>query len=250
MLNTLSLADIIAVSEIIEGKLNIKATFSNGKKVPAKVIDYYPTLSSLSLVRAMMNAPSGGRSYLLMGTPGSGKSITGLFASFLFAGAVEDVSVYPLWERIYEKDKTFAGLVRVLRDQGRRHLLLLPGDMEGLKSIDGELKVALNAALYREELDFLPPAKDDFVHNLQEAAEYLGSRGEFSGILIIFDNFDSYLQEILRNPGGADAACYLALIDFMRTAPLPISFLGITRMDYQVLDQKRLLDLRAYFDEI
>jgi hypothetical protein len=249
MLNTLSLADIITVSEIIEGRLNIKGTLAPGKKAPAKIVDYYPIASSVALARAMMSYPKG-RSYLLIGSPGSGKSTAGLFTSFLFSGAVEDMSVYPLWERIYEKDRTFAALVRTLRDQGRRYLLLLPGEMEGLKSIDGELKIALNSALYREEIDFVPQAKADFRTNLQEVCEFLAARDEHNGILIVFDNFDPYLREILKNPEGEDAACYLSLLNFMRSSTTPVLFLGIASLDYQALDQQRIVDLRGFFDEI
>lgn len=254
MLGTRNMSSLISVNLNIIKQVELNSTFLNEEENRDRMVDYFFPGFARKVINSIYNNIEHGksRSFLITGRPGFGKTHLMLFlANFLNRKASDD---------LFKKMVSIAGdfPLKKIKDVMGRFMVVNPIPLKepGVPKFDAALNTAINGALARESIDFVPGAGLSATMTYEDTADYLKENTDFKGIAIIMDNFESALTDLEKEPDSPLTQQIKCFFEFLKVVEkLPVIFIGsgsFLSSEYATydLEQDSIKTVDEYFDEL
>lgn len=253
MLGIRNMSSLISVNLNIIKQIELNSAFTNVDENKNRMEDYFfPDIAGKVLEEIKKNVKEGGdsRSFLIYGRPGFGKTHLGLFLMNFF----HTFPQYPMMEIMSNNAPEFP--LKKIKGELGRYLVVnpLPLTKPGEPRFDGAITTALNGALVRESIDFVPPASNSAKEVIQSTVKHFLKSEEFDGIFIIMDNIEPILEDIEAGSKSPLAVQVINFFKYLKTIEdFPVIFMGIGSMfpaDYITasIEENSRESLRNVFD--
>ncbi|MCD4782813.1 MAG: hypothetical protein K8T10_03170 [Candidatus Eremiobacteraeota bacterium] len=254
MLGTRNMSSLISASLTIIKQVELNSTFLDKEENRNRMIDYFFPGFARKVINSIHNYIKNGKSgsLLISGRPGFGKTHLMLFLANFFNLTASD--------SLFEEMVSVAGdfPLKKIKDDIGRFLVVnpLPLKESGTAKFDSALNTAINGALAREAIDFMPEAVLSARVTIEETADYLKRNTDCKGIVILMDNFEPALSDLENEPDSPLAQQVKYFFESLRVMEkMPVIFIGagsFLSSGYATFDleQDLIKVVAKYFDEL
>ncbi|MBI3927131.1 MAG: hypothetical protein HY319_16465 [Armatimonadetes bacterium] len=232
-----SLSGLVAVQPHAGRALDL-ARLAAGTR-PAEALHGYDFTFSpqAQALQALLEHARKGRTALLFGTPGSGKSTVLAQLVVGLSAPVDELEGF----RARLGEPALARAYSAARDPRKRWLILLPSAADG--SFEQALRRALSRAARSLELD-------DQGGDLAEALRGFQDLEWLEGVGVVFDGFEACGSVLWRDPDSADAEAIRRFCELCRSRRYPLFFVGAMERSLADLQPEEESRLHGVFEQL
>lgn len=225
MLGSRNMSSLISVNLSIIKQLEFNSCFFDREENTRRMDEYFMPSFGKSLLGEMYKRFSQGKSgsYLMSGRPGFGKTHLLLFLANFFQSDTSD----PLFNIMARVAKDM-NLVEMREALGKVLVVApLPVNQPKDAKFDARIINALNGALARKVVDFIPSATGSAPEILQETINHLKKESDFKGIVIIMDNMEPVITDMEEREKSPLAQQVIEFNKYLQgVEDFPVIFLG------------------------
>jgi len=254
MLGTRNMSALISVNLNIIKQVELNSAFLNEEENRNRMGDYFfPGFAQKVINSLYENIEHGkSRSFLITGRSGFGKTHLLLFLANLFNSPGND----DLFNEMVSVAGDFP--LKKIKDVMGRFLVVnpLPLKEPGVAKFDAALNTAINGALARESIEFVPEAGLTPDKIFKSTVDYLKDNTDFKGIAIVMDNFEPALTTLEKEPDSPLTLQIKRFFEFLSSIEtMPVIFIGSGSFfsgEYATFDleQDVIKSVGEYFDEL
>jgi hypothetical protein len=234
-------------------QLELNSAFTDIEENAQRMKDYFFTEFAAKLMESITKSAQSRKSgaFLITGRPGFGKTHLTLFINNFFRLDIND-QVFKILEGIAPKLP-----IRKMKEKIGRYLALNVSPIQGPTEpkFDSALITALNSALAREAVDFIPNATGTAPEIFDETITYLREQSKYRGIAIMLDNMESITSDLEKGASTPLAQQVVKFFEYIRTLDnFPVTFVGNCSFfsnDYPTasIEDDAVALVGSYFDE-